>query len=173
MNHPSATFTKTGGMPLQKTGGMPLAKTGGMPLAKTNTNTNHNNNSKNTNTTNTSHTLKKDDDFILEKQDGQETYLFDPYNPLNREIEQSDVERIFTTYGLANMKPHHFVLYRRAFIHKSYIKRPVLINEQNNVRIAEKPADCLELSTKSNERLEFLGDGVLECIAKFYLYKRL
>ena len=24
----------------------------------------------------------------------------------------------------------------------------------------------------NNERLEFLGDGVLECIAKFYLYKR-
>jgi dsRNA-specific ribonuclease len=117
-------------------------------------------------------TMKKDDDFILEKQDGQETYLFDPYNSLNREIGVSDVERIFATYGLVNMKPHHFVLYRRAFIHKSYIKRPVLINEQNNVRIAEKPADCLELATKSNERLEFLGDGVLECIAKFYLYKR-
>jgi ribonuclease-3 len=24
----------------------------------------------------------------------------------------------------------------------------------------------------SNERLEFLGDGILECITKFYLYKR-
>ena len=116
--------------------------------------------------------LKKDDDFILEKREGQETYVFDPYNSLNREIGISDVEKIFANYGLATIKPHHFVLYRRAFIHKSYIKRPILINEQNNVRIVEKPADCLELSTKSNERLEFLGDGVLECIAKFYLYKR-
>ena len=138
---------------------VPLAKQN-VPLAK------------NTNNTSTNNLLKKDDDFILEKQDGQETYLFDPYNSLNREIGIADVERIFATYGLANMKPHHFVLYRRAFIHKSYIKRPCLINEQNNVRIAEKPADCLELATKSNERLEFLGDGVLECIAKFYLYKR-
>ena len=25
---------------------------------------------------------------------------------------------------------------------------------------------------KSNERLEFLGDGVLECITKYYLYRR-
>jgi dsRNA-specific ribonuclease len=28
------------------------------------------------------------------------------------------------------------------------------------------------LSSKSNERLEFIGDGVLECVTKFYLYRR-
>ena len=32
--------------------------------------------------------------------------------------------------------------------------------------------DCMSLKTKSNERLEFLGDGVLECITKYYLYRR-
>ena len=30
----------------------------------------------------------------------------------------------------------------------------------------------MPLKTKSNERLEFLGDGVLECITKYYLYRR-
>jgi dsRNA-specific ribonuclease len=30
----------------------------------------------------------------------------------------------------------------------------------------------MPLSTKSNERLEFLGDGVLECVTKYYLYRR-
>ena len=30
----------------------------------------------------------------------------------------------------------------------------------------------MPLRQKSNERLEFLGDGVLECITKYYLYKR-
>ena len=30
----------------------------------------------------------------------------------------------------------------------------------------------MPLHTKSNERLEFLGDGVLECITKYYLYRR-
>jgi dsRNA-specific ribonuclease len=30
----------------------------------------------------------------------------------------------------------------------------------------------MPLKTKSNERLEFLGDGVLELIAKYYLYRR-
>ena len=29
-----------------------------------------------------------------------------------------------------------------------------------------------DLKSKSNERLEFLGDGVLECITKYYLYRR-
>ena len=30
----------------------------------------------------------------------------------------------------------------------------------------------MDLKKHSNERLEFLGDGILECITKFYLYKR-
>ena len=45
-------------------------------------------------------------------------------------------------------------------------------NEANEVIIAERPENCMKLKTKSNERLEFLGDGVLECIAKYYLYRR-
>ena len=40
------------------------------------------------------------------------------------------------------------------------------------ITIVERPDDCLSLKTKSNERLEFLGDGVLECITKYYLYRR-
>jgi len=32
--------------------------------------------------------------------------------------------------------------------------------------------ECLPLYTKSNERLEFVGDGILECITKYYLYRR-
>jgi dsRNA-specific ribonuclease len=31
---------------------------------------------------------------------------------------------------------------------------------------------CIDLKTKSNERLEFIGDGVLELITKYYLYRR-
>jgi len=115
--------------------------------------------------------LKKDDDFILDKNTGVESYIFDPYNSLNYEIQSKDIESILKNYGL-NMSIHNFTLYKRAFVHKSYIKRPALINQQNNVKIMPKPNNCYDLYTKSNERLEFLGDGVLECIAKFYLYKR-
>ena len=113
-----------------------------------------------------------DDDIRIEKNgDGQETMIFDPYNPLNKQISQDEVHDIMKTYNL-NISVHNFDLYRRAFIHRSYTKRPNFENEQNNLQIVEKPENCLPLYTKSNERLEFIGDGVLECITKYYLYKR-
>ena len=115
--------------------------------------------------------LKKDDDFILDKNTGVESYIFDPYNSLNYEIQSKDIESILKNYGL-NMSIHNFTLYKRAFVHKSYIKRPALINQQNNVKIMPKPNNCYDLYTKSNERLEFLGDGVLECVTKYLLYRR-
>ena len=100
-----------------------------------------------------------------------EQLIFDPYNSNNIEITEDYVQNILSKYGVPG-KIHNINLYKRAFIHKSYMKRPHLINEQNNVRIVEKPNNCMKLRTKSNERLEFLGDGVLECITKYYLYRR-
>ena len=44
-----------------------------------------------------------------------------------------------------------------------------LENEENGIIIVDQPTNCMRLRTKSNERLEFLGDGVLECITKYYL----
>ena len=102
---------------------------------------------------------------------GQDELIFDPFNPNNIQITQKQVETFLTKYGVPD-KVHNFNLYKRAFIHKSYVKRPHLENEANGVTIVEKPSDCMPLKTKSNERLEFLGDGVLECITKYYLYRR-
>lgn len=102
---------------------------------------------------------------------GQDELIFDPFNPNNIQITQKQVEAILTKYGVPD-KVHNFNLYKRAFIHKSYVKRPHLENEANGVTIVDKPSDCMPLKTKSNERLEFLGDGVLECITKYYLYRR-
>ncbi len=102
---------------------------------------------------------------------GQDELIFDPFNPNNIQITQKQVESFLTKYGVPD-KVHNFNLYKRAFIHKSYVKRPHLENEANGVTIVEKPSDCMPLKTKSNERLEFLGDGVLECITKYYLYRR-
>ena len=115
--------------------------------------------------------FKKDEDVCQHYQNGKEEYIFDPYNPINSEITSTDVQILLNNYGV-DMSIHNFVLYKRAFVHKSYIRRPQLLNQQNNIIIVPKPDDCYPLYTKSNERLEYLGDGVLECIAKFYLYKR-
>jgi len=101
----------------------------------------------------------------------EEGLLFNPYNSLNKEITLSTVQSILSKYGI-NYTPHNINLYQRAFVHRSYIKRPTLENEMANIKIADKPEDSLPLRTKSNERLEFIGDGVLECITKYYLYRR-
>lgn len=116
--------------------------------------------------------MNLDDDIRIEKgENGQDIYVFDPYNPLNKEIGMKDVEEILSKYGIT-LPVTNFHLYRRAFVHRSYIKRPALENAQNSIVIVPKPEGCIDLYTKSNERLEFVGDGVLECITKYYLYRR-
>jgi dsRNA-specific ribonuclease len=108
------------------------------------------------------------DDDIIKTDEG---LVFNPYNSNNVEITLSQVQSILTKYGVPG-KVHNQTLYSRAFVHKSYTKRPQLYNLQENITITEQPIDCLPLHTKSNERLEFLGDGVLELITKYYLYRR-
>ena len=101
----------------------------------------------------------------------QDELIFDPYNSNNKEITEAQVCHFLKKYGVPD-NVHNFKLYARAFVHRSYVKRPHLENVENGITIVEKPYDCMKLKTKSNERLEFLGDGVLECITKYYLYRR-
>ena len=108
------------------------------------------------------------DDDIIKCEDG---LIFNPYNPLNIKIKLNEVQSILLKYGIST-KINNIALYERAFVHRSYTKRPSFENLQQNIIIVEKPIDCMPLSSKSNERLEFLGDGVLELITKYYLYRR-
>ena len=113
-----------------------------------------------------------DDDVRIERQsNGTELLIFDPYNPLNKEISTDDIRNILKAYGV-DTPTFNEKLYKRAFIHRSYMKRSGAENKMNNIVISPKPDNCMPLSTKSNERLEFVGDGVLECITKYYLYRR-
>jgi dsRNA-specific ribonuclease len=108
------------------------------------------------------------DDDIVREDDG---LVFNPYNPLNVEITLNDVQSILKEYGVPPLIVN-IDLYKRAFIHRSYTKRPAFENLQQNITIVPKPEDCMPLKTKSNERLEFLGDGILELVTKYYLYRR-
>ena len=112
-----------------------------------------------------------EEDICIEHINGVDVLVYDPYNPVNREITQSVVQDLLATYGIQT-PIHNFNLYRRAFVHRSYTKSPIAENALNNITISPKPDNCIPLSTKSNERLEFIGDGVLECITKYYLYCR-
>ena len=111
--------------------------------------------------------ISHDDDLI--KTD--EGLVFNPYNPLNVKITLCEVQSILSKYDLPPTV-RKLELYQRAFVHRSYTKRPAFENLSQHITIVERPPDCMPLSSKSNERLEFLGDGVLECVTKYYLYKR-
>ena len=108
------------------------------------------------------------DDDIIKTEDG---LVFNPYNSQNVKITLSEVQSILSKYGLPTTIDN-IALYERAFVHRSYTKRPGFENIQQNITIVERPTDCMPLSSKSNERLEFLGDGVLECVTKYLLYRR-
>ena len=112
--------------------------------------------------------IYNDDDIIRVDDD---RYVFNPYNTENVEITLAEVESILARYGVPS-QVHNLELYRRAFVHRSYTKRPKALNDLENITFMDRPEGAMPLHTKSNERLEFVGDGVLECITKYYLYRR-
>ena len=122
--------------------------------------------------------MNTDDEFksliqegdIHKSNDGA-NMVFNPFNSNNKEISKNIIESILSKYGIKESITN-VNLYKRAFVHKSYVKRPAIENNEKNITIAPKPYNCLPLRSKSNERLEFLGDGILENISKFYLYRR-
>ena len=80
--------------------------------------------------------ISNDDDVSNENGN----MVFDPYNPENREITLSEVQSILTKYGI-NAKVNNLELYKRAFIHRSYTKRPAIENAEANIIIVDKPQD--------------------------------
>ena len=89
-----------------------------------------------------------EEDLRVERDDsGLETYYFDPYNPLNKQITDEDIKTILKNYGV-DVPIFNYELYKRAFIHRSYTKRPQLENNELNITIEERPYNCLPLSTK-------------------------
>ena len=111
----------------------------------------------------------EEDQELIPSEEG--FLIYNPYNSLNIKITKEEIEGILSTYGIG-LPIRNLELYQRAFVHRSYTKRPDTENDAHRVRLVEQPSNCLPLSSKSNERLEFLGDGILELIVKFYLYRR-
>ena len=90
--------------------------------------------------------IQQDEDIV----DSENGLIFNPYNPINKYITKNNLETILSKYGIYE-KINNYELYKRAFIHKSYTKRPFLENQNLNITVMEKPFNCLPLSTKSND----------------------
>ena len=89
--------------------------------------------------------ITQDGDVHKDKE--TEELIFNPYNPNNKEITQHVIETILKKYGVTS-KIYNINLYKRAFIHKSYVKRPHLENLNNGIQIVDKPFDCPPLKNK-------------------------
>uniref|UniRef100_A0AB39JC96 Ribonuclease III n=1 Tax=Florenciella sp. virus SA2 TaxID=3240092 RepID=A0AB39JC96_9VIRU len=97
-----------------------------------------------------------------------EESFYNPYNCKNKEITVNTIKNILQKYNVY-YEIKDYELFKRAFVHKSYVMPN---NKNEEINIVPKPPDSLNLKQHSNERLEFLGDGILENVTKYYLYKR-
>ena len=91
-----------------------------------------------------------------------------PYNGANRPLSSGDVTQILNRFNVT-LKHRNTDLYRQAFVHRSYCVRK---NESVVDGNAKCPDGCMPLQPESNERLEFLGDAVINLVVANYLYRR-
>lgn len=106
--------------------------------------------------------------------DADETIHLCPYNPNNQRVTKADLERIFKKCGV-EISPVSTDAYYECFVHRSYVKKKVLAYSKRGsgtVVLADRPDGCLELQPESNERLEFLGDSILDSVVVSYLFRR-
>jgi ribonuclease-3 len=91
-----------------------------------------------------------------------------PYNPANVLASEEDVLAILTQYK-SDMTIRDINVYRKAFVHKSYCTRK---NENFINGNTLCPVNCIPLQEEPNERLEFLGDAVVNLAVGKYLFDR-
>jgi len=88
-----------------------------------------------------------------------------PYNLSNKLLKTKDIDDIMKKLNITDFKIKNLELYQRAFIHKSYCNMKDYEEFENDI-------DALSLFQESYEKIEFLGDSILEYIICEYIYQR-
>jgi ribonuclease-3 len=109
---------------------------------------------------------------VVDKDDELVDGKLNPFNKKNKLLTSNNVQNILKKYGIYH-NIRNLSLYQTAMIHSSY--SIPYINEvcsRDNVKVVPNPDGCVLLQNDSYERLEFLGDAVIENIIVSYLFKR-
>ena len=115
--------------------------------------------------------------------DEEITVLKSVYNKTNKLVEKEDIIKLLKQGGVDKV-PNNMDLWQQVFVHKSYCLNrkknymfDKLIKEQQEESSSgeEEEIDldnAIPLFNDSNERLEWLGDGIIQSISAQYLWHR-
>ena len=87
-----------------------------------------------------------------------------PYNKNNFLLTESFLNEILNQVDI-KINSCNIELYQKSFVHESYRKLKCYEKMTNT-------DNCLQLQNESYERLEFIGDALIESIVANYLYSR-
>ncbi len=108
----------------------------------------------------------------LEDYELTEEGRVNPFNKNNKPVNVNYIQNMLKRYGVYQ-NINNLALYQQAMIHTSYtipyIKEICL---RDNVGIKENPDGCMLLAEHSYERMEFLGDTIIDAIIGNYVYTR-
>lgn len=98
--------------------------------------------------------------------------IINPFNRKNKPVTTNWVQNLLKRYGIYQ-NINNLELYQQAFIHTSYTVSYVKeVCIRDNVAIKTNPDGCMLLADTSYERLEFLGDTIIDAIMGSYVYRR-